>query len=689
MTREEAKTRIDQLKEIINEWNYNYFVLNKSDLSEAARDSLKKELIELETEFPELATPDSPTQRVGSAISEQLPSREHIKRKYSLSDIFEQDELTDWDIRIRKLVPDMTYTYFLEYKIDGLNISLYYEKGVLQYALTRGNGVIGEDVTHTIKTIYSVPIILSKPVTIEVSGEVFISRENFGRINEKREQEGLELFANPRNVASGTVRQLDPRIAAERNMDMFCYSIGLLDGEPYPESQEALMNYLESLGFNVNPYRKRCDSLSEVQDAYETSLNNRADLPYDIDGVVIKVNEVEIREQMGYTAKTPRGMIAYKFPAEQVTTVIESVDFQIGRQGTITPVANLKPVRVAGTTVKRATLHNESEIKRKNVKIGDTVIIQKAGDIIPEVVRVLEELRSGTEEEIQFPRNCPICNSQLEYVTDKIIRCTNKDCYPQTKAKFVHFASKEALDIDGLGEKVIEQLLEADYIQELPDIFTLQKEELLSLELFKEKKTENLLLSISESKLTNRPRFLYGLGIQHVGAQTAREIILYVERRAKLVNGQNDSLWSFGMQEKITDPTLNVLANMDTQELSMIPNIGPQVSASIHEWFANKSNIAMVNALLEHEISFDDRRIATEGGKHEGKTIVITGTFENYSRQELKEKLQTEGAQVTNSITKNTDVLLMGKNPGSKVEKARMVGVTIVKEKGLEEFLNT
>jgi DNA ligase (NAD+) len=687
MEKQTAKERIEHLKTLIQKWNYDYFVLNTATLSESARDTLKKELIELENEFPEFITPDSPTQRVGSVLSQQLAAKPHIIRKFSLNDIFDETELHEWEERLLRINPKADLEYFCEYKIDGLNISLYYERGVFRYALTRGNGIMGEDVTHTIKTISSIPLFLPKPLTIEVSGEVFVGHKQFEEINRKRAEAGLELFANPRNLASGTVRQLDPAIAAERNMDMFCYSIGILEGDAFPESQSALMNYLQDLGFHVNPNRVVCADINEVQKYYEASGDDRSNLPYDIDGIVVKVNSFVLRESFGYTAKTPRGMIAYKFPAEQVTTVIESVDFQIGRQGTITPVANLRPVKVAGTVVKRATLHNGSEIVRKDVRIGDTVVIQKAGDIIPEVVSIITELRTGKEQSIVFPTHCPECGGELTAVSDKVTRCTNKNCYSQKKAKFVHFASKGALNIDGLGEKVIEQLLDADLLNSFEDIFRLTKDDLLQLELFKDKKADNLLESIESAKETTYARLLFSLGMPLVGSKTAQDIIKYAHDHAQLLDGSGDTLWSVGVEQKLSDPILNYLANMDRTELQKIDGVGAEVADSAYEWFRNEEHLELTQHLLDLGLRF---RTGAEGktGVLQDIHMVITGTFPNLTRTDLKELLEERGAIVETQLTQKTEVLLAGENAGSKLGKAKTRKILIIPPEDLDDLLN-
>lgn len=691
MNSKEAKERIERLKELLKQWNYDYFVLNKAELSESARDTLKKELIELEETFPEYITPDSPTQRVGSVLDGKLPSVPHKSRKYSLNDIFTYEELLDFEKRLKNITATESWHYFCEYKIDGLNISLYYEKGEYTYALTRGNGFVGEDVTHTIKTIFAVPLKLSKPVTIEVSGEVYMTRAQLKAINKQRAADGHELFANPRNAASGTVRQLDPAVAAERQMEMYCYSIGELQGDSFPETQRELLAYLHTLGFAVNPNSAYCKDLAAVEAFYKKAADERDELPFDIDGIVVKVNEIPLWETFGYTAKTPRALIAYKFPAEQVTTQIESIDFQVGRQGTITPVANLKPVLVAGSTVKRATLHNFSEITRKDVRIGDTVVIQKAGDIIPEVVEVLVALRTGREQVIAFPTHCPECGSDIEQYSDKIWRCTNRSCYSQIQAQFTHYASKATLDIDGLGTKVIEQLLEAQLIRELPDIYELTQADLMNLDMFKEKKTDNVLQSIERSKKTTLPRFLYALSIPQVGEQTARDIVAFAQKRSELLAANQDNattLWAGSIENKINHPVLNYLANADSKELNTINGVGEKVAHAIKSWFRNERHLAMVNRLLSYGITFDDSVPSDAEEKPlEGKVCVITGTFEQFSRNELKELLIARGARVSSGISENTDYLLAGAKAGSKLQKAQEKNISMISEENLSDFL--
>ncbi|MDD4351572.1 MAG: NAD-dependent DNA ligase LigA, partial [Candidatus Gracilibacteria bacterium] len=474
MTKEEAKIRIEKLRTEIRKWNYEYFVLDNNTLSEAARDSLKKELVELEEQFPDLITPDSPTQRVGSVLSGRFASVQHKTAKKSLADIFSEAELIDWQVRIQKLVPGQEISYYCEAKLDGLNITIWYEDGKFVRALTRGNGVAGEDVSHTVRTIQNIPLILNEAVTCEVSGEVLLPSLSFRALNERQRALGLAEFANPRNAAAGTVRQLDPAVAAERDLAMYFYALEENNLPDRLETYEQKVALLKRLGLPITPIAQKCADLDAVQEFYLELQKKRGDLPFEIDGLVIKVDSLEQQNAMGMTAKTPRFMIAYKFPAEQASTVVQDIEVQVGRTGALTPVAILRPVSVSGSTVSRATLHNEDEIARKDIRIGDTVVIQKAGDVIPEVVESLQEMRTGQEKIFQMPHTCPICGAEtLRKEGEAVRRCQNKNCYSQVSESLKHFVSRQAFDIDGLGDKLIDQLLEYDLISNPADIFTL------------------------------------------------------------------------------------------------------------------------------------------------------------------------------------------------------------------------
>ncbi len=476
MTKVGAKIRIEKLKDKIRELNYEYFVLDKSEVSEAVRDSLKAELRKLEEEFPDLITTDSPTQRVGSVLDSKFAKVRHLTAKKSLQDAFSEEEVRDWFERISKVIDPEKIHYVCELKIDGLNVTLHYEKGRLVRAITRGDGEEGEDITHTIRTIESVPLTLGKPIDAEVSGEVYLSKADFQKITEDQKRKGGEIFANPRNAAAGSVRQLDPKVAAERNLSAFFYELGKNNLERPPKTQHEVLEFLQELGLRVNREYRYFGSIEDVINFLAVWHEKRDKLGYEIDGIVIKVDDKDQQQALGFTAKAPRFAIAYKFPAAQSTTKILDIHVQVGRTGALTPVAVLQPVKVAGSTISRATLHNEDEIKRKDVRIGDTVIIQKAGDVIPEVVEVLKDLRTGHEHVFHFPKKCPVCGSKAKRKEgESAYRCTNPDCFAQDRERFIHFVA--AFGMDGLGEKIVNQLIENQMVDDPADIFTLTKDD--------------------------------------------------------------------------------------------------------------------------------------------------------------------------------------------------------------------
>ncbi|MCI5108784.1 MAG: NAD-dependent DNA ligase LigA, partial [Candidatus Pacebacteria bacterium] len=545
MVPKEVKTRYENLKKTVDRHRYNYHVLNREEVTEEALDSLKKELVDIEKEYPELITPDSPTQRVAGEPLDSFKKIKHKVLQWSFNDAFDREDLESFDSRVEKALGKSS-EYTAELKIDGLHVVLEYQKGVLVSAATRGDGKVGEDVTVNVRTIESVPLRLEKEVDIIVEGEIWLSKENFEKLNEKQKKEGKPLYANPRNVAAGTIRQLDPKIVAERKLDVFIYDISMGD---CPGTQEEELEYLKELGFKVNPHYKLCKTVDEIISFWESFEKKKDKEIYWIDGVVIKVNKKSDQENLGYTGKSPRFAIALKFPAEQVTTVVEDIVLQVGRTGVLTPVAHLRPVLVAGSTVSRATLHNEDEIKRLDVRIGDTVILQKAGDIIPDIVEVLTEMRTGKEKRFIFPKKVKECGGDgtIERVPGQAAwRCVNKDSFAQQKRKFYHFVSKKAYDIDGLGPKVIDQLLEESLISTYDDIFTLKKGDLLSLPRFAEKSVDNLILSIEKSKEVTLPRFIISLSIPQVGEETAYDLAEH-----------------FGNLEKIKEASVSELQGID------------------------------------------------------------------------------------------------------------------------------
>ncbi len=681
MDKNTAKERIIKLKKWLSEWNQAYFLENREETSEGARDQLKKELTELEERYPELVTPDSPTQRVGAPLSGKLPKVPHQTRKMSLADVFTAGELTDWEERIAKFVPGETVEYLCELKLDGLNVVLWYEKGRLTRALTRGDGVIGEDITHTIRTLPSIPLTLSQPVTVEVSGEIFMPRQAFTRLNAKLKKQNLELkkagkrelteFANPRNAAAGTVRQLDPSVAAGRELAMFFYHLGEHDLVDPPQSQQGVLEKLKQLGLPVSPYYALEQSPADVLQIVAKWKKLRDKLPFDVDGVVVKVNSLAAQQRMGSTAKAPRGMVAYKFPAEQTSTVITDIQIQVGRTGALTPVAILRPVQVAGSTVSRATLHNADEIAKKDVRIGDTVVLQKAGDIIPEVVEVIKKLRTGKERKFIFPTVCPVCGTKAVRPEGEVAyRCPNSGCGAIHQEMLEHFVSKGALDIDGLGPKVIAALIEANLVEDVADLFTLAEGDLLELPLFQDKRVMNLLESLKQAKKVSLARLLFGLGIRFVGEVSAGDIA-----REFRIQNLEFSLGCF----------VNWARTLGKETWSEIEGVGTKVAESLAEWFADPKNLALLAKLEKVGVELKVEEQAIQ--KFTGKVFVITGTLERYSRQGIKDTIKKYGGKVSSSISSQTSYLVAGEAAGSKLKKAEELGVKVLSESEFEELI--
>lgn len=669
MTRSEAKISIEKLREKIKDLNYKYFVLDQSEVAESVRDSLKRELIDLEDQFPDLITPDSPTQRVGSVLSGKFAKLKHKSPKKSLSDAFSEEEIKEWYARIQKLTPEKI-EFVCELKIDGLNITIQYEKGHFVRALTRGDGAMGEDVTHSIKTIESIPLKLNEDTDLEISGEVFLSKKSFEELNESQKKSDLPLFANPRNAAAGSVRQLDPKIAASRNLDMFFYHVDK-NSLNHIKNQEELLKTFTKLGLKVNPHYQKCHSIDEVIKYCEKWHQDRGKLPYEIDGVVIKVNDFDQQNKMGFTAKAPRYAIAYKFPAHKVSSQILDIIFQVGRTGAITPVAVMRPTLVAGSTVSRATLHNEDEILRKDIRIGDHVIIHKAGDVIPEVVEVLKDLRTGSEKKFKFPEVCPVCSSKVERKEGQSAHyCTNKNCYAVEKEGINHFVSKKGFNIDGLGEKVVNQLLETGLISDPADIFLLKPEDFLTLELFKEKRTINLFTNIQKAKEVPLERFLFALGIRHIGEQSAYDL-------AKFAASQQ------------TRTILDLIATIQTfslEEIKNIDGVGEKVGEMIYNWFHDQKHLKYLEKLYKVGIVLDISSLKNNG-KLSGKSFVLTGSLETFTRDQAKDLIKRHGGKVHSIVTKDTDFVIAGESPGSKLKKAELLGVKIINEQEFAKMI--
>jgi DNA ligase (NAD+) len=667
LNEEHAKERILELRELLEKYNYEYHVLDKPSVPDAEYDQLMKELIELENNHPELHDEHSPTSRVGGAVLDFFEKVEHTVPMLSLGNAFNDQDLRDFDRRVRDGVGD-NVTYVAELKIDGLAVSLLYEDGRFIRGATRGDGTIGEDITNNLKTIRSIPFRLKDPVRLEVRGEAFMPKKSFQKLNAHREEEGQELFANPRNAAAGSLRQLDPKIAASRNLDIFVYGVGKLEGHSVDSHDESL-TYLSHLGFKTNPEWKKCDNIDEVIEYVNGWQEKRPDLPYEIDGIVIKVNSLYQQEELGFTAKNPRWAIAYKFPAEEVVTKLEGIELNVGRTGVVTPTALLQPVLVAGTTVKRASLHNEDLIREKDIKIGDYVVVKKAGDIIPEVVNVITERRTGDETDFNMPTECPGCESKLERLDGEVaLRCINPQCPAQIREGFIHFVSRNAMNIDGLGEKVVAQLFKEKLIDNVADLYKLEREKLLELERMGEKSADNLLAAIEKSKENSLERLLFGLGIRHVGAKAAKTIAQRFE-------------------------TIDTLMAATKEELLEVEEIGEKMADSIQLYFSKPEVKELMEELQSLGVNMTYKgpkliKVEDLDTPFAGKTVVLTGKLSILTRNDAKEKLERLGAKVTGSVSKNTDMLIAGEDAGSKLDKAKKLGIDIWDEQQLVDELN-
>ncbi|MEX0933125.1 MAG: NAD-dependent DNA ligase LigA [Candidatus Paceibacterota bacterium] len=654
-----VRERANKLRETINHHRYLYHVLDTEEISPAALDSLKHELVSLENEYPSLITPDSPSQRVAGEPLPFFEKVEHKVQQWSFNDVFTVEEIKSFEERaLRALaksgIKKSSLEYTCELKIDGLKVVIEYEKGTLLTAATRGNGRVGENVTTNIRTIQSIPIVLTEPETLIVEGEILMTKSEFEKQNKKRTAEGQEPFKNTRNVAAGSIRQLDPSLVALRNLDAFIYDIA--SAEKDTETQEEELLRLKELGFKVNAHFKKVSSIQEVVEYWKTWQTEMHTLDYLVDGVVIKVNNKKYQEILGYTGKAPRFAIAFKFPAEQVTTVVEDIVFQIGRTGVVTPVALLSPVSVAGSTVSRATLHNEDEIRRLDVRIGDTVILQKAGDVIPDIVQVLPELRTGKEKKFVFPTYIPECGGDGEIVRIEgraAYRCKDRNSFSEHKRKLYHFVSKHAFDIEHMGPKNIDLLLEHGIISTFDDIFKLKHGDLVELPRLGEKSINNIISSVNASRNIPFSRFIVSLSIDTVGEETARLLATHFE-------------------------TIEKLRRASTEELMGINGIGEVVAESIHEWFSDvKKSVLLDRLLLEVTIEKEGR---STGGFFSGKTVVLTGTLESFSRDEAGEIVRRQGGTVSSSVSKKTDYVVAGENAGSKEQTARELGVDILNE---------
>ena len=660
------ESRIIELRELLNKYNYEYYVLNQSSISDYQFDALMNELIDLENKNPHMFDENSPTNRVGGMVVEEFNKIEHKAPMMSLGDVFDFDELMGFDKKIQDALGYKDIEYICELKIDGLAMSLMYENGKLSYGATRGNGVVGEEVTHNIRTVKAVPLSIDDERTIEMRGEVYMPKASLERLNKQRELNGEALFANCRNAASGSIRQLDSSIASSRGLDMYVYTFVDCSSFGIYKQSEAL-DYADKLGFKTNKERRVCIGIENVIEYIKEYTLKRDSLDYDIDGVVIKVNDLKLHDKIGYTMKTPKWAIAYKFPAMEVKTKLLDIIYTVGRTGKITPNAVLTPVLVAGSTVSRATLHNEDFIKERDIKVGDNVIIRKAGDIIPEVVRVVKEDRTGNEIDYQMITCCPMCGSELVRKEDQAHHyCLNKDCKARNIESIIHYVSKGAMDIEGLGEKVVEELYNLDFIKDVSDIYDINKyyEELCKVEGYGEKSINNMIEAIESSKSLSLERLLFALGIKEVGSKTSK----ILAKRYRDI----DSL---------------MLAS--EEELKDIKDIGEVSAKSISEYFKNEEKLALISKLKGYGVNMTylDNKDNFKETIFNHKNVLVTGSLEKYTRDEIKNLLDSLGANVVSSVSKKLDFLIVGRDPGSKLEKATNLGIRIVYEDELNSIL--
>ncbi len=663
--RDRAAARAAELRREIERHNYLYYVLDRPEISDADYDQLMRELIALEEAYPELAAPDSPTRRVGGEPLAVFAAVTHRVPLLSLANAYDEEDLRAFDQRVKRFLDLDEVGYVAELKIDGLTVALTYEEGRLVLAATRGDGERGEDVTANVRTIKSIPLRLAgdRPGAMAVRGEIYIRKDDFARLNEARREAGEQEFANPRNAAAGSLRQLDPRVTAGRPLDAFFYDLLFAEGAGV-ETQWQSLQFLKKMGLKINPESRSCRSIEEVIAYCGEWSGRRHDLPYEIDGIVVKVDSLAWQERLGFTAKAPRSKIAYKFPAEEQTTTVLDIAVNVGRTGAITPLAVLSPVEVAGSTVSRATLHNEDYIREKDIRVGDTVVIRKAGDVIPEVVRVLPEKRTGRERIFAMPAHCPVCGAEVVRLEDEAVaRCIGSACPARLRESIIHFASRDAMDIEGLGPQIASQLIEAGLVKDPSDLYRLDKERLLALDRFGAKSAENLIAAVDASRNNPLYRLIFALGIRHVGENVAR---ILADNYA-------------GLEE---------LAKAPYEELRAIPGIGPKIAESIALYFQEEQNKRLLAELRAAGVRMtEERTSAVADAPLAGKTFVLTGGLESMSRAEAEERLRALGAKPAGSVSKKTDYVVVGKDPGSKYQKALELGITILNEAQLKEML--
>ena len=665
MNKTEAKKRIEELREKTEYYAKKYYDDDKPEISDFEYDMLMVELRNLEKEYPEFISKDSLTQKVGGHVKEGFQKVTHEVPLQSLQDVFSFEEVEEFDERIRKQAEEngiKEVNYVVETKIDGLSAALEYKQGKFVRGATRGNGLIGEDVTENLKTVKTIPMELTDKIDITVRGEVFISKQDFEKMNQEREENEEELFANARNAAAGSLRQLDSKITAKRPLDIYIFNVQKIEGKTFNSHFEEL-EYLSKLGFNVNPVRIPCKTIQEAEQAIEKIGEDRENLTFGIDGAVIKVDDLHFREILGSTIKVPRWAVAYKYPPEKKETILKDIICQVGRTGVITPMAILEPVKVAGSTISKTTLHNEDFIKEKELKIGDTVVIQKAGDVIPEIVEVVKNKRTGNEKDFEMPKVCPVCGAPtVREEGESAVRCTGIECPAKLFRNLVHFVSREAMDISGLGENIIQQLLDKELIKNIADIYTLKFEDIASLKKNGKKFAQNLVDAIERSKQNDLSKLITALGIRHVGVKASRML-------AKKYK------------------TMDNLMNASFEELSMIDDIGPIVANSIREFFLEEQTIDLVSKLKTAGVNMNSLEEESEDNRFEGKTFVLTGSLEEFTRNEASEIIERLGGKTSGTVSKKTDYVLAGEDAGSKLTKAQNLGVTIITEAEFKEML--
>ena len=662
LTRKQAAARIKDLRDEIKYHEKKYYVDNEPQISDYEFDQLVKELGRLEGRFPELVTPESPTQRVGEKPVEGFPTVRHKLPMLSMDNVYSVRELEEFEQRVRKLLPGRQIEYVAELKIDGLGISILYRGGKYVQAVTRGDGVQGDDVTANVKTIKSLPLVIPDAREVEVRGEIYLPFESFQKINREREAKEEALFANPRNAASGSIRLLDPKEVASRKLDVFLYSIHIEGAEL--ASQWENLQTIKKLGFKINPHSRLRRTLGEVVDFWGEWTEKRDSLDYDADGVVIKVNSTGQRQALGVTSKFPRWAISFKFPARQATTRLNGIVVQVGRTGALTPVAELEPVRLSGITISRATLHNEDDIKRKDIRIGDYVLIERSGDVIPKIVGPMKERRTGREKIFVMPTRCPVCHSEaFRPEGEAIARCTNPSCPAKLRESLLHFAARRAMTIEGLGEALVDQLLEKKLVRSIPDIYALKYDDLVDLERMGPKSSENLLDEIQKSKSNDIARLIFALGIRHVGERLAQTLAAHFRG-------------------------LDILAAAGVEELTAVEDVGPVVAESIAFFFKQPENRDLLRKLKAAGLNFAAKKGGAKGDQPlAGKTFVLTGGLDRFSRDEAKDAVERRGGTVTDSVSKKTTYLVVGKEPGSKFAKAQKLGITILNEKDFSKLI--